>query len=97
MLEAAMFPQKYDGRSLPPEVNQGCGEGRRGGGLRVHTEEAPCVGGGLAWLHLAQRGEQGGGVWRETVVGHCVREVEVCASLYCGIAALLWSSRWQIG
>ena len=64
MLEAAMFPQKYDGRSLPPEVNQGCGEGRRGGGLRVHTEEAPWVGGGLAWLHLAQRGERRGGVWR---------------------------------
>ena len=33
----------------------------------------------------------------KTVVGHCVREVGVCASLYCGIAALLWSSRWQIG
>ena len=97
MLEAAMFPQKYDGRGLPPEMNQGCSEGRRGGELRVHTEEAPWVGGGLAWLHLAQRGEQGGGVWRETVVGHCVREVEFCASLYCGIAALLWSSRWQIG
>ena len=65
--------------------------------MRVHTEEAPWVGGGLAWLHLAQRGEQGGGVWRETVVGHCVREVEFSASLYCGIAALLWNSRWQIG
>ena len=97
MLGAAIFPQKYDGRVMPPEMNQGCSEGRRGGELRVHTEEAPWVGGGLAWLHLAQRGEQGGGVWRETVVGHCVREVEFCASLYCGIAALLWSSRWQIG
>ena len=44
MLEAAMFPQKYDGRSLPPEMNQGCSEGRRGGELRVHTEEAPMGG-----------------------------------------------------
>ena len=76
MLEAAMFPQKYDGRGLPPEMNQSCGEGRRGGELRVHTEEAPWVGGGLAWPHLARRGEGRGGVWRETVVGHCVREVE---------------------
>ena len=76
MLEAAMFPQKYDGRGLPPEMNQSCGEGRGGGELRVHTEEAPWVGGGLAWPHLARRGERRGGVWRETVVGHCVREVE---------------------
>ena len=71
-----MFPQKYDGRGLPPEMNQSCGEGRRGGELRVHTEEAPWVGGGLAWPHLARRGEGRGGVWRKTVVGHCVREVE---------------------
>ena len=57
MLEAAMFPQKYDGRSLPPEVNQGCGEGRRGGELRVHTEEAPMVeGGSTACLCLAVAG-----------------------------------------
>ena len=41
MLEAAIFPQKYDGRIMPPEMNQGCSEGRRGGELRVHTEEAP--------------------------------------------------------
>ena len=55
--------------------------------MRVHTEEAPWVGGGLAWLHLAQRGERRGGVWRETVVGHCVREVEFFASLT--VASLL--------
>ena len=61
MLEAAMFPQKYDGRGLPPEMNQSCGEGRGGGELRVHTEEAPWVGGGLAWPHLARRGERRGG------------------------------------
>ena len=42
-----MFPQKYDGRGLPPEMNQSCGEGRREGELRVHTEEAPWVGDGL--------------------------------------------------
>ena len=82
-----MFPQKYDGRGLPPEMNQSCGEGRRGGELRVHTEEAPWVGGGLAWPHLARRGERRGGVWRETVVGHCVREVEFFASLT--VASLL--------
>ena len=87
MLEAAMFPQKYDGRGLSPEMNQSCGEGRGGGELRVHTEEAPWVGGGLAWPHLARRGERRGGVWRETVVGHCVREVEFFASLT--VASLL--------
>ena len=36
-----MFPQKYDGRSLPPEVNQGCGEGRRGGGPHGWEADLP--------------------------------------------------------
>ena len=52
-----MFPQKYDGRSLPPEVNQGCSEGRRGGELRVHTEEAP-MGGRWTCLAASLRGEE---------------------------------------
>ena len=50
MLEAAIFPQKYDGGVMPPEMNQGCSEGRRGGELRVHTEEAPMGG---RWTCLA--------------------------------------------
>ena len=45
------------------------------------------MGGGLAWPHLARGGERRGGVWRETVVGHCVREVEFFASLT--VASLL--------
>ena len=47
MLGAAIFPQKYDGRVMPPEMNQGCSEGRRGGELRVHTMGGrwTCVGG----------------------------------------------------
>ena len=57
MLEAAMFPQKYDGRGLPPEMNQGCSEGRRGGELRVHTEEAP-MGGRWTCLAASLRGEE---------------------------------------
>ena len=57
MLEAAMFPQKYDGRGLPPEMNQGCSEGRRGGELRVHTEEAP-MGGRWTCLAATLRGEE---------------------------------------
>ena len=45
MLEAAIFPQKYDGRVMPPEMSQGCSEGRESGGrreaeLRVRTGEA---------------------------------------------------------
>ena len=57
MLEAAIFPQKYDGRVMPPEMNQGCSEGRRGGELRVHTEEAP-MGGRWTCLAATLRGEE---------------------------------------
>ena len=56
MLGAAIFPQKYDGGVMPPEMNQGWSEGRRGGELRVHAEEAPMVeGGSTACLCLAGR------------------------------------------
>ena len=57
MLGAAIFPQKYDGRVMPPEMNQGCSEGRRGGELRVHTEEAP-MGGRWICLAASLRGEE---------------------------------------
>ena len=57
MLEAAIFPQKYDGRIMPPEMNQGCSEGRRGGELRVHTEEA-LMGGRWTCLAATLRGEE---------------------------------------
>ena len=57
MLEAAIFPQKYDGRVMPPEMNQGCSEGRRGGELRVHTVEAP-MGGRWTCLAATLHGEE---------------------------------------
>ena len=62
MLGAAIFPQKYDGRVMPPEMNQGCSEGRKSGGrreaeLRVHTEEA-LMGGRWTCLAATLRGEE---------------------------------------
>ena len=62
MLGAAILPQKYDGRVMPPEMSQGCSEGRESGGrreaeLRVRTEEALV---GERWTRLAAtlRGEE---------------------------------------
>ena len=62
MLGAAILPQKYDGRVMPPEMSQGCSEGRESGGgreaeLRVRTEEALV---GERWARLAAtlRGEE---------------------------------------
>ena len=101
MLEAAIFPQKYDGRVMPPEMNQGCSEGRKSEGgreaeLRVHRRGPHGWEVDLPGCHLARRGERGRGVCRKTVAGHCVRIVEFSASLYYGIS-LLWTSCWQIG
>ena len=62
MLEAAIFPQKYDGKVMLPEMNQGCSEGRKSEGgreaeLRVHTEEA-LMGGRWTCLAATLRGEE---------------------------------------
>ena len=62
MLGAVILPQKYDGRVMPPEMSQGCSEGRKSGGrreaeLRVHTEEA-LMGGRWTCLAATLRGEE---------------------------------------